>query len=292
MMTKKWLVIVCAVLLLVSYFLPWVVWDGSNVNGYELATGDFFKLSEAKLDLSNPFPNLAFTFYIFWLIPVLSVIIILLTIFNRKTGLLPFITGFSSISLITLYILFTDFGLGNLSFSLVCIAAWLHLFAAILLILLIPATSLLKKLVWILLGPVIVFASFKMIEKYIMAESHQHTSDVKADYTLGSAQLIQEFINNDTAANRKYLDKVLLINGPVSAIDIAADSTSTIRFADSTGSYAIFSLEKSELKEVASMKAGDMVSLKGVCSGSIFSDILGTTSISFKRGILNRNNLK
>ena len=34
------------------------------------------------------------------------------------------------------------------------------------------------------------------------------------------------------------------------------------------------------------IKAGDVISLKGVCSGSIFSEILGTTSVTFKRATL------
>jgi hypothetical protein len=81
---------------------------------------------------------------------------------------------------------------------------------------------------------------------------------------------------------------MLQVTGTVSAVDIAADSTSTIRFEDSTGPYAIFSLEKSQVNKIRNTKAGDMVSVKGICSGSIFSDILGTTSINFKRSILNK----
>jgi len=88
--------------------------------------------------------------------------------------------------------------------------------------------------------------------------------------------------------NKKYLDKTLVVNGNASAVEVLADSTSTIKFSDSTGSYAIFSLEKNQLDQVKNIKSGDAVSLKGVCSGSIFSEILGTTSISFKRATLNK----
>src|SRR6185436_13850722 len=103
-----------------------------------------------------------------------------------------------------------------------------------------------------------------------------------------SVELIKEFMANDTTANKKYLEKVLEVSGPVASIDIAADSISTIKFADSTGSYAIFSLEKTQLDKVKMIKTGDPVSVKGVCSGSMFSEILGTTTISFKRSILNK----
>ncbi|MEQ1677440.1 MAG: hypothetical protein ABL876_12105, partial [Chitinophagaceae bacterium] len=59
--------------------------------------------------------------------------------------------------------------------------------------------------------------------------------------------------------------------------------------ADSTGSYAIFSFEKSMYEKAKAVQQGDQVSLKGVCSGSIYSEILGTTAISFKRATFNSN---
>jgi len=106
---------------------------------------------------------------------------------------------------------------------------------------------------------------------------------------MSAADLIKEFLGNDTATNKKYIDKMLVVNGNTSSVELLADSTSTISFADSTGSYAIFSLEKTEYEKVKTMQKGDAVSLKGVCSGSIFSEILGTTAITFKRATFNSN---
>lgn len=121
----------------------------------------------------------------------------------------------------------------------------------------------------------------------VMSETHTATEKIKADYTVTADALIQEFISNDTATNKKYMDKVLVVNGTASAIDMLPDSTSTVRFADSTGSYVIFSLEKDQYEKTKLLKQGDAVSLKGVCSGSIFSDILKTTAITFKRATFN-----
>lgn len=286
----QWLHLLFGVVLIVSFFLPWMVWDGSKVSGYAMVSGDFFKISETKLGLENPFPKLSFTFLAFWFIPVLAAALIFLIGTKRKTGLLPFLTGALSLSLITLYILFTDFGTGNV-LGAMAIGIWLQIVAAIGLILSVsPKASLLKKVIWIIIGPVFVFASFKLIEKKIMAETHKDTADVKADYTVGADDLIKEFLSNDTATNKKYLEKVLVVNGNTSSVDVLTDSTCTVRFVDSTGSYIIFSLEKDQLDKVKNIKSGDPVSLKGVCSGSIFSEILGTTSISFKRATLNKNN--
>jgi hypothetical protein len=150
----------------------------------------------------------------------------------------------------------------------------------------------LLKLSLVLGTALITFIGFtlvsKQVEKEILKETFETTDQIKADYTMTATELIKEFNNADTAVNKKYLEKVLMVNGSVSAIEIAADSSSTIKFEDSTGSYAIFSLEKSQFDNVKMIKGGDMVSLKGVCSGSMFSEILGITSISFKRSIINK----
>jgi len=111
--TTKWLHLAFALVIIISFFLPWVTWDGNKVSGYAMVSGDFFKTSETVLALANPFPALSFSFYIFLLIPLLATALIVLGITNKKTGLLPFITGALSLSLVTLYILITDFGTGN-----------------------------------------------------------------------------------------------------------------------------------------------------------------------------------
>lgn len=276
-----------------SFVLPWVNWEGTQVAGYGMASGDFFHASATKFGLANPFPSLSFAFYAFWLIPVLAILIIVLPSTDKKTRTLSFILGATSLSLVTIYILFTgqllELGVGKSLAGMMTPFIWLHALSAVALILFVPQnTSLLKKLAWLLVGPVIVFASFKLAEKYVMKETHKETANVKEDYTIKAAELIKEFIANDSASNKKYLEKMLVVNGNASAVEILADSTSTIKFEDSTGSYAIFSLEKTELEVVQHIKNGDVVSLKGVCSGSIFSEILGTTSINFKRATLNK----
>ena len=280
------------VLLAATFFMPWVSWAGHPVTGSAMVTGQFFKISETEFKLGNPFPKLSFTFYIFWIIPLLGVICAAFSILKKKTIPLCYIAGAASLALLIIYYLFTktliDLGVGENVFRMLKPAAYLHAVAAIGLIFTAqPAKVWLPKVFWLLVGPVIAYASFKFIEKKTMSETHTATEKVKADYTLAADTLIREFLANDTATNKKYNDKMLVVNGRVSKIELLDDSTSTISFADSTGSYAIFSLEKNQYDRVKGIKQGDAVSLKGVCSGSIYSEILGTTAITFKRATFN-----
>lgn len=290
--SQNWLHILAAAGLLISFFLPWLSWNGNLVSGYTMPLGSFFSLSEKVGGPENPFPQFSLSFYLFWLIPVLAIVVIILMIIKTKAVIASFVAGALSLSLLTVYFLFSrtllDFGVGTNVSSMLKPGFYIHALSSIgLIITTFPVKRMVTKLIWLLAGPVFAYGSYTVGEKYIMAETHASTENLKADYTVNSVDLIKEFLANDTATNKKYLDKTMVVNGNTSVVEILADSTSTIRFADSTGSYAIFSLEKTELPKVKNIKTGDAVSLKGVCSGSIFSDILGTTSISFKRAILN-----
>jgi hypothetical protein len=291
---RNWLAAGIGSLLLVSFFLPWVSWAGTELSGYAMPAGTFFKVSAEKFQLGNPFPQFDWTLLVFWLIPVLCIIVIGLSLAGKRASLLAYMAGALSLGLITVFILFTrtlvTLGVGNNVPGMLKPWLLLHGIAAVALIFSIDGRKfLLKKLVWLVVGPVFAFTSFTFIQRYLEKQTFADTANVKADYTIGSRQLLDEFLSNDTLSNKKYLDKVLVVNGEASAVEVLPDSTSTIRFADSTGSYAIFSLEKDQLETVKTIKPGDPVSLKGVCSGSIYSEILGTTSISFKRTTLNKN---
>lgn len=291
---SKWLSFVFGAGLLVSFFLPWVSWKENLVSGYDMPSGYFFTLAETKFGLGNPFPKLNFSFAVFWLIPAGTLASMVLMGINKKWSLAAFITGALSLSLVTVFFLFTQklimLGVGRNVFAMLQPSAWLQAASAIGLIITTATTSsaLLKKTVWIAAGPFLVFISFILMEKYIMGETFSDTAGVKADYTVTALELIHEFAANDSAANKKYREKIIIVNGKAAEVEIQSDSTTNIKYTDTSGSYVVFSLDKNQYEKVKNIKHGDAVSLKGSCSGSVYSDILSTTSISFKRSTLNK----
>jgi hypothetical protein len=286
-----WLQLLFAAGLIVSFFFSWVSWSGVMVNGSALPSGNFFRISASKFGLDNPFPQFSFTFFVFWLIPVLAGIAAGLVLLKKRTIPFSYIAGALSLTLITIFILFTstliDLGVGKSVWSMLKFPAYIHALSAIGLIATVsPVKKQYLKLIFLIIGPVFAYTGYKMGEKVVMNETYKTTDQVKTDFTIEAADLLKEFITNDTSANKKYTEKTILLNGSASAIEILEDSTSTIKFSDSTGSYAIFSLEKNQIEKVKTLQQGNSVSVKGVCSGSIYSEILGTTAITFKRAIL------
>ena len=292
--TKKWLHIIFGIGLLISFFLPWVKWNETSVAGFDMPARSFFTKSVAEFGPANPFPQLDFTFYIFWLVPALIILSIFLGLTNKKNSLPAFIAGALSLALVTVFYLFTiiviSFGIGSNVYQMLQLPAYVAAVSAFGFILTVPVSrQWIKKASWLFLGPVLAFSAFKFGEKKVMAETHQTTDNVAADYTISSTEMLNEFAKSDSLANAKYREKIIIVNGNASQVEKKSDSTTNIRFDDPGGSYIVFSFEKDQYELVKSINPGDEVSLKGSCSGSIYSEILETTQISFKRSTLNKN---
>jgi len=55
-----------------------------------------------------------------------------------------------------------------------------------------------------------------------------------------------------------------------------------------SGSYIIFAFQQQHRGEAKKIKMGDMVSIKGSCSGGAYSHMLETEYIAFKRCAVNK----
>ena len=139
----------------------------------------------------------------------------------------------------------------------------------------------------ILTGLLILLLAVAGVVWYIFTEKFTDTAESKADYSVDAMGFIKEFQQNDSLANKKYTEKIISIKGTVSEIE-TADTTVNIKMSDpATGDYIIFAFQQQHLPEAKKIKKGELVSIKGSCSGGIYSEILETRYISFKRAALN-----
>lgn len=280
-----------AAAILIAFFLPWAAWSDSKISGFHFPSGEFFRISASKFHLGNPYPGLSFSFNLFWLIPVLSVLVIGLVTLKRQSFWPALITGALSLSLVSVYFLFSrtliDLGTGQNPFRMLQPAAYITVLAGVGLILTSRAGgNWLIRIVFLLGGPVFAWAGFMIIEKKVWGETHEDTTKVKADYTLSAEALIREFAADDTASNHKYREKMIVLDGNLAQVEIRSDSTVNIKFTDTSHYFINVSLDKNEFEHTRSLKPGDAVSIKGSCSGSSYSMILDSTSIDFKRSTL------
>lgn len=288
----KGLQVIFALALTAVFFLAWAGWSGNSMKGSDFPSGHFFDVSDKKFNLANPFPQFAFVNAVFWLIPAMGIIALLIALGNKKQALPAIIAGFLTLCLATVFILFTDIlvmlgGVADVLHSLKP-ALFIAVVTGVGIILAFTThLSWIKRILLVITGPLLTAGAFYVLQKTVEAEGFDDTAKLKADYTVNATEFINEFVKNDTASNNKYREKIITVNGNASEI-AATDSTATIKFADSTGSYVIFSFDKDHVAAVKKVKEGDAVSIKGSCSGGVYSDILETESITFKRCVLNK----
>ena len=288
--TKR-LSVVFAAGTLLSFFLPWINWGTVAVSAKDMATGNFYSLSEKSFGLASPFPDMDFANAVFWLIPVLSMVVILLVLLKKRHATLwGAMAGALVLGLAVVYALFTnELNMFDPAISLpgaLLSAFYAAVIASIGLIL----CSWQKKLVWklfFIIAPIALsYLAFSQIKKSQLTEKVAATQTLKAAYMVDAVPLIQEFVTADSVANAKYREQIVEVTGIISELN-AKDSTATLSMADSTGSYVIFDFQKDQAAKVKAFKPGDRLTVKGLCSGSIFSEIMGTQTISFKHTILN-----
>ena len=140
----------------------------------------------------------------------------------------------------------------------------------------------------ILTGGSLLVVTLGIIYWAVATDRFADTKNRKAAYAVNAFDFIREFQQNVIAANKKYADKIVTVTGRVSEVE-TADTTVNIKFTDSaSGSYAIFAFQEQHLAEAKKLNPGDSISVKGSFSSGIFSEILGTISITFKRCALNK----
>jgi hypothetical protein len=140
---------------------------------------------------------------------------------------------------------------------------------------------------WLLALGVVLLAGAGVIW-YLYALKYDDTATIKADYTVNALDFINEFKQDMAAANKKYSEKIIVVNGMVSAIEMA-DTTANIKMVDNTnGAYIIFAFQQQHLNDAKAIKQGEQVSIKGSCSNGAFSTILETEYITFKRCAVNK----
>lgn len=140
---------------------------------------------------------------------------------------------------------------------------------------------------WMIAGFILLLTAGAVIW-YLFTLKHEDTAAVKAAFTVEAQSFLKEFGTDLVAANKKYSEQIVTVNGTVSEIEMA-DTTANIKMIDTTnGAYIIFAFQKQHLAEAKGLQVGEQVSIKGSCSNGAYSAILETNYISFKRCALNK----
>lgn len=93
----------------------------------------------------------------------------------------------------------------------------------------------------------------------------QGLADVRADYSVNATALINEFVSNEEAANKKYLNKILSVKGMVKNIESAQGTIVLGDTADMSSVRCV--LDSSVHPLTGSLQRGAIITIKGAITG-------------------------
>lgn len=100
-----------------------------------------------------------------------------------------------------------------------------------------------------------------------------------AHYTTTAPALLADFLENETAANTRYLDKIVTVTGTISNIDPDHENPAVFLETGNPMAAVTCSFYNTELATLKSLQTGSVIKIKGVCTGMLTDVVLNKCSI-------------
>ena len=137
-----------------------------------------------------------------------------------------------------------------------------------------------KKWKKIFSGLLVLAIALSVYGFYLYNKKPADVRKLSAKYEITATVLVAEFNANETAANAKYLDKVIAVKGNVADMKIDSAGQATI-FLDSGDPLAFVSCSfyNDEVSSTQTLQKGVEVTIKGMCTGKLMDVVLNKCSI-------------
>ena len=123
-----------------------------------------------------------------------------------------------------------------------------------------------KKITWLLILVAAVFGGWYVYTEY--TRTNKDLAKVKADVKISAAGFIKEYETNDSAANKKYLGKIIETTGLLKEVKKDESGYYTIVLGSDSGLSAIrCSMDTNHQQDAALLKTGTSVTMRGACTG-------------------------
>lgn len=127
----------------------------------------------------------------------------------------------------------------------------------------------------LVLGIIGAFVGYKMYNK-----PHVDVAEASADISITANKILEEFSENEATANTKYLEKIIEVNGEVAEIKIEKEKgIIALKTNDDFGSV-LCHLSLESTKKMNTIKEGQIITVKGICTGYLMDVILVKSEIN------------
>ncbi len=110
---------------------------------------------------------------------------------------------------------------------------------------------------------------------YMYNKPHQDIQGAKADYHMPAATLFEAFAADESAANAKYLDKVVEVTGKVISVSKTDDGLPSLTLDGGSDMFGVIcQMDKFSEHGELGFKEGEEVILRGICTGMLMDVVL------------------
>ena len=103
---------------------------------------------------------------------------------------------------------------------------------------------------------------------------HKDIRSTKADLALNAGHLLNEYIQDEVSANKKYTDNIIQISGEIYKIStLDGNGVITLKNKDSDSSIICQLLPEDNINALK-LKKGQNVTIKGICNGFLLDVIM------------------
>jgi hypothetical protein len=131
-----------------------------------------------------------------------------------------------------------------------------------------------KKILLLLFAIALIASAFYIYKQY--NRKNADLRSMKPQFTIEAGELIAAFDKDSASANRKYINKVVLVNGKVKTIDANGNPVVIALGNPGEMSSVLCSMDSTYAAEYANLREGEAVSIKGMCIGGETQDLFGT----------------
>ena len=126
----------------------------------------------------------------------------------------------------------------------------------------------------IILAVIAGFVGYKMYNK-----PHVDVAESSSDIVITADNLVQAFSTDETAANEKYLDKIVEVKGEISSMKL--ENEKGIVYLKTSDDFAsvLCNLSESSTQKMNDLKEGQTIIVKGICTGFLMDVVLVKSEI-------------
>lgn len=134
---------------------------------------------------------------------------------------------------------------------------------------------------------IIVLSAAGYYAYYEFNRKNEALENIQPAYSVSAVEATDEFSKNSTAALKKYVDKVIEVEGQVKNVETTEKGDVTIVVGEENNMSSLrFSMDSTETKKASLIKIKSTLHLKGICTGYNADEMGLGADILFSRSVI------